>query len=124
MNIIAIDSNFDKSKVNRILKNQFRTVSNTFRNKIRIDHKLSNIHNQLINYINDLLRHLKKDNYILISFINNKINNYLNYSIDVIKDVQDSNSKIMILDLYKMYICKINSIIVDMKNTIAGQNKL
>lgn len=124
MNITVIDSNFDKSKVNRILKNQFLIISNTFKDKIRIDHNLSNIHNQLLNYINDLLNHLKKDNYIWISFINNKINNYLNYSIDIIKDIQDSNSKIMILDLYKMYICKINSIINDMKNTISGQNKL
>ena len=118
--IILTVSDLDKSKPIRIIENRLKLIQSIFTNKKININDIRDTNNNFKNLLFDVIRYINKTNKHLIYYLNDILNDYLKYTDDIIHIVKSSISDIVINDLYKMYIIKVNEYCDDIKDSILG----
>lgn len=121
--IILSLSDLDKSKPIRIIENRLKLIQSIFNNKKININDIRDTNNDFKNLLFDVIRYLNKKNRHLIYCLNDILNDYLTYTDEIIQIIKLTTSDIIINDLYKMYIIKVNEYCDDVKDQILGNLK-
>lgn len=121
--IILSLSDLDKSKPIRIIENRLKLIQSIFNNKKININDIRDTNNDFKNLLFDVIRYLNKKNRHLIYCLNDILNDYLTYTDEIIQIVKLTTSDIIINDLYKMYIIKVNEYCDNIKDQILGNLK-
>lgn len=121
--IILTVNNLDKRKPIRVLENRFKSIESIFQSKQVVTNTMHNSNNNFKNLVRDVLKPLNKKYPTFVYYLNSMLNNYLSYTDDIIQTVIVTSSDILINDLYKMYIIKVNEYCDDIKDKIIGNLK-